>query len=103
MEGVFRPKEDATDPARRTEGGAMGIAVILVDATKTPHFGGHEKYATLRNKESGFNRTPNERMLTRQRSRRSSPSPRIVRSVRRPPSGLVCRLSLPGSAESLRG
>jgi len=39
----MRPTEDATDPGRLTEGGAIGIAAILVDATKTPHLGGHEK------------------------------------------------------------
>ena len=39
--------DDATEPGRLAEGGAMGIAAIFVDATKTPHFGGHEKYATL--------------------------------------------------------
>jgi hypothetical protein len=47
MEGVLRPRDDATDSGRLSEGGAIGIAAILVEATKTPHFGGHEKYATL--------------------------------------------------------
>ena len=40
-DGVARPREDVTEGGRK-----MG-AESFADATKTPHFGGHEKYDTL--------------------------------------------------------
>lgn len=47
IDGVSLPWEEATDAARRIDGGPISIGAIFVDATNTPHFGGHEKYETL--------------------------------------------------------
>lgn len=51
---VGEAKEDATDDGRLADGGAIGIAAIFVDATKTPHLGGQEKYATPATEPSFF-------------------------------------------------
>jgi hypothetical protein len=48
MEGVVRPpREEATDEGRWTAPGPTVGGESFVVATKTPQFGGHEKYCFL--------------------------------------------------------